>query len=129
MKNILILSGHYRSDSLFVQLLRSKGYGVITESDSEAMFTLLADGLPVDLVISDHQTSEVDDCSLLQYIRHVAPRIPVIVLSPSCSVEMYLKSLSLGAFEYLQKPVADHVLSRVVTQAMDASVPKKATAA
>ncbi len=129
MKNILILSGHYRPDSLFVQLLRNKGCRVITESDNEAMFTLLADGLPVDLVIADHQTSEVDDCSLLQYIRHVAPRIPVIVLSPSYSIEMYLKALSLGAFEYLQKPVADHVLSRVVMQAMGASGTKKETAA
>ncbi len=129
MKNILILSGHYRPDSLFVQSLRSKGCRVITESDNEAMFTLLADGLPVDLVIADHQTSEVDDSSLLQYIRHVAPRIPVIVLSPSYSIEMYLKALSLGAFEYLQKPVADHVLNRVVMQAMGASGTKKETTA
>jgi DNA-binding NtrC family response regulator len=62
----------------------------------------------------------LDDCALLQYIRHVAPHIPVIVLSASDSVEAYIKALSLGAFEYLQKPVGDPLLRQVVMKAMGA---------
>lgn len=121
MKNILILSGDYLPDSRFVQLLKSTGCRVITESDGHAMLSLLADGLPVDLVVADHETSVLDDHALLQYLRFVAPHTPVVFLSASVSFEAYLKALSLCVFEYLQKPVGDYFLSQVVIKGIDAA--------
>jgi DNA-binding NtrC family response regulator len=120
MKNILVVGNDFQPGVGLHRLLNKSGYRVITESDSHAMVFLLAAGMPVDLVIMDDLTVDMDCRDSLGYVRQVAPHIPVIVLSAHSSIEKYLQAMSLGAYEYLNKPVADHEIIRIVQAATDA---------
>ena len=115
MKNVLLLGQNSIPVRDLDNRLSKAGCRVVTKCDDHAMLSLQEDGLPVDLVIVDHQApADADDASLLLYLRQVAPRVPVIVLSDSRSVETYLKALAYGALEYLNKPVNDDVLRTVL---------------
>jgi hypothetical protein len=45
--------------------------------------------------------------------------VPSILLASNASIEMYLKALSLGVFEYLNKPIKTEELIRTVKTALE----------
>jgi DNA-binding NtrC family response regulator len=90
------------------------------ESDSRCMFSLLSDGMPVDLVFIDCRILDEDVGNILRYVKHVAPHVPVIVQSSGISIEKYLRIMSEGAYEYVNKPVADSEIVRIVNMAIGA---------
>jgi DNA-binding NtrC family response regulator len=57
----------------------------------------------------------------LTILRKALPSVPVIMFTAYGDVETYLKSLSLGVFEYINKPVKKNELGRIVKAALDRS--------
>jgi two-component system response regulator PilR (NtrC family) len=49
------------------------------------------------------------------------PAMPVVMLTAYGAVETYLKSLSLGVFEYVHKPVKAKELGRIVKTAIESA--------
>jgi two-component system response regulator PilR (NtrC family) len=79
------------------------------------------DGAEVDLVITDYRMPVMDGLEFLILLKQILPAVPVIMLTAYGAVETYLKSLSLGVFEYVNKPVKAKELGRIVKAALDCS--------
>jgi DNA-binding NtrC family response regulator len=68
----------------------------------------------------------MDGLEFLNALRQKDPAVPVIMLTAYGAVESYLKSLSLGVFEYVNKPIKAKDLGRVVQAAIDSADKKGA---
>lgn len=102
-------------------ILSLSGYSVIPKTDAAAAIHALKDGAAVDLIVTDYRMPHMDGKEFLEHLRTTAPTVPVIMLSACGSVETYLTSIGLGAYEYIHKPVLASELRRVVTAALNAA--------
>src|SRR3990172_8244327 len=68
----------------------------------------------------------MDGLEFLTLLKQGAAAVPVIMLTAYGAVETYLKSLSLGVFEYVNKPVKAKELGRIVKAALDGTDPGQA---
>lgn len=59
---------------------------------------------PYDVVLLDIFMPEMDGLTVLQKIREKQPETPVIMLTGGATVDTAIKSMKLGAFDYLTKP-------------------------
>ncbi|MFS0722415.1 response regulator [Paenibacillus sp. 1P07SE] len=69
---------------------------------------------PYDLVLTDIQMSRMNGLELMETIYLEQPQLPVIVISAHEKFDFAKKSLSLGARDYLVKPVERDDLLRIV---------------
>jgi DNA-binding NtrC family response regulator len=69
---------------------------------------------PVDVVVLDVKMPGMDGLGALRRIKETHPLVEVILLTGHASVDAGMKGISLGAFEYLIKPVTlDELLERI----------------
>ncbi len=123
MKNILLIDDDLDHLAVLAVALIEAGYQVINEIDAESAVAVLRDDVTIDLIIIDDQIPGLDPLSFLTMIRKIMPKVPVIVLGRHCNVDNYLKIMSLGALEYLNKPVRACEVIRIVKVALEAAGP------
>lgn len=104
---ILVIDDHEDNLALLEQLLSSRGFGVLTALDG-ATGLALAQGRRPDLILLDLAMPGMDGFEVLARLRadRTTARIPVIILTANFrDPHMIDKGLSLGATEYLTKPI------------------------
>ncbi len=121
MKTILLVDDEPDVLEIVGETLKTLGYKVIPRLDAESALSVIRDGTDVDLIITDYRMPEINGVEFLMILRKALPSIPVIMLTGHSSVEIYLKSLSLGAFEYLHKPFKEKELYQIVKSALQRS--------
>lgn len=100
-------------------MLNRSGYHVISTPDAESALAVIRVGTRIDLVITDYKMPGMDGGEFMMTLRSIAPSVPVIILTGHGSVELYIKSMSLGAFEYIAKPVRTNEFDRIVKAALE----------
>jgi DNA-binding NtrC family response regulator len=123
MKNVLLIDDDLNHLAVLAVELIEAGYQVIPEIDAESAVAALKDDVTIDLIIINDRMPGLDALSFMTMIRELMPKVPVIVLGRHCSVNDYLKIMSLGALEYLNKPVKVCELTRIVKVALEATGP------
>lgn len=68
----------------------------------------------------------MDGLALLQQIRDVDPRLPVIVISATQDNRMSTEALRTGAVAYLPKPFDSRHVEMLVTTFLDSTKPRAA---
>ena len=104
---IVVVDDDPRQRKLLELTLMARGFEVRCANDGREGFDLILECLP-SLVISDVMMPYVDGVELLRRLR-ADPRtadLPVIVLTAAVSRDKQRECLSLGAAEYLLKPVS-----------------------
>jgi DNA-binding NtrC family response regulator len=109
-------------------MLGRHGYTIIAKPDAESALSVVREGTPIDLVITDLRMPGMSGSELTTILRKTLPAVPIIMLTGYGSVETYLKSMSSGVFEYVNKPVQARELRRIVKTALEWSKTKKASA-
>jgi DNA-binding NtrC family response regulator len=117
MRTILCISNGCAAKADVCGLLERAGFRVIREDSIHSGLFLLASGVRVQLVVLDLRDAASNDNNGLRSVKRIVPHIPVIVLSPGCSVLKYMHARYLGACEYLQMPVSDRDLLYIVQTA------------
>ncbi len=69
-------------------------------------------------MLTDYLVPGMDGVELIAVLKHILPSTPIIILTGDWSMEVYIKALSLGAFECLAKPVKAKDLGRAVKSAL-----------
>ena len=126
MKTILLVDNERDMQEIVKETLNMFGYRVISRSDAESALSVIRDGAEIDLVITDYQMPGMNGVEFLTILRKALPTVPVIMLTGYSSVEIYLQSLSLGAFEYLNKPFKEKELYHIVRSALQRPAADKA---
>jgi DNA-binding NtrC family response regulator len=110
---ILVVDDEEGARELFNTILTDEGYEVtlaINGEDGLARFKTA----PFDLVVTDIKMPGMDGLQLLQEIRKTGSKADVIMVTAYGEVESYLKAMSLGAAEYINKPIRIKELKRIV---------------
>jgi DNA-binding NtrC family response regulator len=121
MKTILLVDDEKEILTSLGEILVRFGYTVIARTEAQAALSVVRDGAKIDLVITDYRMPGMDGLEFLHALRQMDASVPVIVLTAYGAVESYLKSLSLGVFEYINKPIKAKELGRIVQAAIDSS--------
>jgi DNA-binding NtrC family response regulator len=89
-------------DTLRKRLSR-RGLTVLTANSGEqALETLAAN--PIDVVLLDVKMPGMDGMETLSRIKQAHPRVEVIMLTGHANVDVAIRGMEQGAFDYLMKP-------------------------
>jgi two-component system response regulator (stage 0 sporulation protein F) len=114
---ILVVDDEEDTRELFHTVLSDDGHLVTLANNGDEALTLFKTG-SFDLVISDIIMPQTDGLQLLQEIRRTGPTVDVIITTGVGQVDSYIKAMSLGAVEYLNKPVRIHELKGIVQKVL-----------
>lgn len=99
--------------------LASAGFrSIMTTEDSREVIPLLKEHR-IGVVVLDLQMPHIPGVEILQHIRKHYPKIPVIVLTANSEVEMAVKCMKMGAYDYLVKPMDPERLVSTVRRAQE----------
>ena len=98
--------------------LEMDGYDVETASDGNEALKRFQKG-DIDLVVSDLKMPGLSGDELLEKVLIESPGTPFLILTGHGTVETAVKSMRLGAWDFLTKPVNIEYLSMLVKHALD----------
>lgn len=100
------------------KILEDEGYQVtLAKSGAEALRTLSTD--PHDLILLDIWMPEMDGLDTLKRVRDQWPRQQVVMMSGHGSIETAVRSIKLGAYDYIEKPLSLENVTLRVRHALD----------
>ncbi|MEW6379879.1 MAG: response regulator [bacterium] len=114
---ILVVDDDEEFRTALKTLLEEDGYAVLAACDGEDAFCL-AKKHDVRLIISDLRMPILNGIALLELIRDQNPQIKVIIVTAYEEVASYIQVMSLGAFEYMKKPLDLDKLKELVAGVM-----------
>jgi len=116
---ILIVDDESSYLELMKDFLNQEGYAnIITESNPLNVISLL-DRTDIDLILLDIFMPEMNGLELLEKIYAVYPNIPVVVITAVHEVQIALKAIKLGAYEFITKPPDTDRLLLTIRRALD----------
>jgi DNA-binding NtrC family response regulator len=118
MIHVLIVDDESRLVEAFREQLTEEKMEVCTASRAgEALAVLRKES--VDVVVLDIKLPDMDGVELLMKIKQAEPTLEVIMLTGFASVPTAIRSMKLGAYDYLTKPCKMSELSKVITKAYE----------
>lgn len=118
MRTVLVVDDKEMMRDSVATTLRRAGMDVQTASDGNAALEAIASRRP-DAVITDQKMPGMGGIELLEQVRKIDEDLPVIVMTAFGSIETAVKSMRLGAFDYLTKPFEGDELVITVKRAVD----------
>jgi two-component system, NtrC family, response regulator AtoC len=113
--SILVVDDETQLCKIIMQKLRREGFTTFqAHTGQEAMDIVKKES--VDAVLLDYMLPDMTGNDVLQKIKNEKD-IPVIMLTAYGNVENAVKSMKLGAFDYLNKPIEFKILTQVVSNA------------
>ncbi|MFW5827362.1 MAG: sigma-54-dependent transcriptional regulator [Alkalispirochaeta sp.] len=108
---VLVVDDEEGIREVLTDILTDEGYAVLTAGDGLVGLGLLEREL-IDCVLLDVWLPGKGGLDLLEEIRDTYPRIPVIMISGHGTIDVAVKAVKHGAYDFLEKPLS---LDRVVT--------------
>jgi two-component system response regulator HydG len=102
---------------MVVRRLEAEGYTVRSYEDGESCIEEMR-GLMPDAVVLDVGLPGIDGFEVLSRWSEVHPDVPVTMLTAHEAVEVVVRAVRMGAFEYLVKPTTPHRLVTTVRNAV-----------
>jgi DNA-binding response OmpR family regulator len=113
MKKTVLVVDDELSIRLLLENYLGKEYKVLTKNDGLEGLKYLEEGNLPDIVVADIQMPNMDGYALLENMKQSGffNKIPVIMLSGNESSQERIKSLKMGADDYMVKPFNPEELS------------------
>ncbi|HEY6262188.1 MAG TPA: response regulator [Nitrospiraceae bacterium] len=109
MAKILVIDDEPGIRNLLDTLLRRKGYDVVLAESGQKGLDLFRRERP-DVIVLDLKMPGMDGLSVLQQVRSLDSKKPVIVLTGAGTAETEQKVRALGVTEYVEKEFSLHLL-------------------
>lgn len=118
MANILIVDDELGVRALLSEVLEDEGHGVVV-AESANQARLLHDGQSHDLVLLDIWMPDTDGVSLLkEWSSQGLLTVPVVMMSGHATIDTAVEATRMGAFDFLEKPIALSKLLKTVNAAL-----------
>lgn len=118
MKHILLID----DDAFFIKTLSNYlkrfNYQVSTETNAESALKLI-DQTAFDLVITDYKLPKSDGLAVIENLKKNHPEVPVILITNYSDIRTAVKSIKLGAFEFISKPIIPDEFKIVIQKALE----------
>lgn len=99
-------------------IVQETDYRVITATSGKEALGIL-EKKSIDLVLTDISMPGIDGLALLKSIIGLDPSITIIMMTAYGSIEIAVKSLKLGAYDFIQKPFNFDFLVRLLKKGME----------
>lgn len=109
MAKILVIDDEPGIRDLLDTLLRRKGYDVVLAESGQKGLELFRREHP-DVIVLDLKMPGMDGLTVLQQVRSLDPRKPVIILTGAGTAEAEQQVRALGVTEYVEKEFSLHLL-------------------
>ncbi|MBC7236605.1 MAG: diguanylate cyclase [Chloroflexi bacterium] len=118
-ERILIVDDQESIRDLLAALCEDEGYEVATAEDGAEALALLERG-SFDVGILDLLLPDIHGLDVLRRAKALYPEIEVIILTGHSDLQTAVEALRLGAYDYLQKPLADlQIIPLTIRRALD----------
>ncbi len=120
MDYILVVDDNSKIRDILSELLRNKGYETREADSGSSCLGQFAAAKP-SLILLDIRLNdpEMDGVEILKRIRQKDAGTPVIIMSGHGNIEIAVKAMQIGAFDYLEKPILTGRLLNTVKNAME----------
>lgn len=120
METILIVDDEKNYPLILSAVLQDAGYETLTaNSGLEALEILNHANADVDLILTDMKMPVMDGIELLEKIKAINPRLPVMMMTAYGTVEKAVEAMQKGAYNYILKPFDNEGLIIFVKKAID----------
>lgn len=120
MSKILAIDDDSIIRTLLTNILTKAGYEVVTASDGESGLELAVTSNP-DLVVTDFQMPGLTGLDVVTELQKTQPGLPVILLTAHGDVALTIKSIQLGAYDFIEKPIQMQELLDVIRNGLEVS--------
>lgn len=119
VKKVLIVDDDVAVTNYFmVFLMQTELFEPDVENDSRQVMDRLKDNR-YDVIMLDLDMPNVTGMEILQKMRAAGIQVPVVILTGASDVDLAVRSMKHGAFDYLTKPVDDEHLLEVLDAAVE----------
>lgn len=115
IKRILVVDDEENARVALSKILTHDGYEVSSASNGVEALNFLR-SKDVELIITDLNMPEMNGLMFLRELNRSHPSSNVIMITAYGEVESYLEAMTLGAFEYINKPVKYDDLKKVINK-------------
>ncbi|GMT50296.1 MAG: response regulator [bacterium] len=115
MAKILIIDDSSFQRKILREILESESHSVIEASDGEKGLEMIIDQKP-DLILLDQAMPGTTGYELLAKIKEKGIRIPTIMVSADIQHGSRQKSLDSGAKAFIEKPVDENILKKLIQE-------------
>lgn len=119
-KKILVVDDQKNAREGLTQLLIKEGYDVVAAVTGDVALNKI-EKQNFDLIITDLKMPKISGIDILKKIIEKKLYIGVIIVTAYGEVNSYLSAMTLGAFEYLNKPIKIDELRLVINKALNHS--------
>ncbi len=104
-KQILVVDDEERIRQSLNGILKDEGYEVLEAKDGlQALKQIESD--PPELVLLDIWMTGMDGMEVLERMKGQVPNLPVIMISGHGNIELAVKAVKLGAYDFIEKPLS-----------------------
>ncbi len=104
-KQILVVDDEERIRQSLTGILKDEGYEIVESKDGmQALKQLESD--PPDLVLLDIWMPGMDGLEVLERMKGQVSNLPVIMISGHGNIELAVKAVKLGAYDFIEKPLS-----------------------
>jgi two-component system C4-dicarboxylate transport response regulator DctD len=100
------------------QSLELAGFDVRELGSAEAVLDLVTPGF-AGVIVSDIRMPGMDGMTLLTRVRDIDPDVPVILVTGHGDVQLAVRAMREGAYDFIEKPFSAQHLADVVSRALD----------
>lgn len=126
MIRVLIVDDEIRLAEAFREQLTEEGMRVFIASQAKEALSIMKRE-SIDVAVLDIKLPDMDGVELLLKLKHMEPTTEIIMLTGYASVATAIRSMKLGAYDYLTKPCKLTELSNVITKAHEKKMLKVKT--
>lgn len=127
MKKILLVEDDLTYSKIIKKFLEKNQYLVVTATKLTDAFSLMERETP-DLIITDYRLPDGTGMEILERVVNSKKNTPVILITNYSDIRTAVRSMKMGAFEYITKPVnPDELLSTVKEAFTNKQQPKIAS--
>jgi len=99
-----------------------KGYEVLLADHAQAGLETLGRE-KIDLVLTDLKMPGMDGLEFLKAVKESWPQVVVVMITGYQTIDTAVKSIKLGAYDYINKPFTPAQLNEVVARALSNTEP------
>ena len=114
-KRILVVDDEENARTALSKILTHDGYNVASAGNGMEALNYLR-SKDVELIITDLNMPEMNGLMFLRELNRIHPASNVIMITAYGEVESYLEAMTLGAFEYINKPVKYDDLKKIINK-------------
>jgi len=126
MIRVLIVDDEYQLVEAFKKKLAKEGFEVFTALNGREAISIMEDN-ELDIGLFDIKLPDMDGVELLGRLREMQPTSEVVMLTGYASVDTAIRSMKLGAYDYLTKPCKLSELHSVILKAYEKKQLKEKT--